>query len=276
MYTVFAASLTTSVLIHLFEVVLIWWLLIFFINLLFMTYLSGEFGGFYFFRLYFFIQEMVGFLFVFCFRNFFMFLVILFKANLGWFFSWVIFLVKLLRGYLFFIFNLFLKLLYVPLISKMTEFYSELVLIYSLILLYIYQLFIKRSKFLFFLNSCETFTNFLAGFFSSLLEVFLIFLVYFILVIQVWSEIENFLDLEKVFYFISLPLNLVFFVKVFIILLWGERRVFYLLLVVFSFMGTLGQIEFVFKRSERLIVRNSFMVFRLMVTVYLLLCWVII
>jgi len=276
MHTVLLISAITSFLIHFFEVVIIWWLLIFFVNLLFIAYLSGELRFFYFFRLYFFIQEMVGFLFIFCFRNFFIFLLILFKANLGWFFYWVIFLIKLLRGYVFFVFNFYLKLVYVPLVSKFREFYSELVLIYSLILLYIYQLLVKRVKHLFFLNSCETFTNFLMRFYVSFIEVFLIFMIYLVLVLQVWTEIENFLDLEKVFYFISLPLNLVFFVKIFIILLWGERRIFYLMVTIFSFMGTLGQLEFVLKETERMFICNSTMIFNLFLMVFLLLCWVII
>lgn len=248
----------------------------FFINLLFIFYVSGESGVFYFFGVYFFIQEMLGFLFVFCFRNLFIFTVVLFKANLGWFFYWVVFLVKLLNGYIFFIFNFFLKLLYIPLISKLIEFYSELVLIYSLLLLFIYQLFIKRLKFLFFLNSCETFSSFIIGFFSSHLETVLVFLVYFVLVVQVWSEIENFLDLEKVFYFISLPLNVVFFVKIFIMLFWGEKRIFYLLAIVFSVIRVLSQSEFIFKEINSLVIRNSIIVLSLILMVFLLLYWVII
>ena len=262
--------------VYFFEVVLFWWLIIFFINLFFIAYISGESGVFYFFGLYFFIQEILGFLFVFCFRNFFIFTVILFKSNLGWFYYWVIFLIKLLNGYIFFIFNFYLKLLYIPLLSKLIEFYSELVLVYSLLLLFIYQLFVKRLKFLFFLNSCETFRNFMIGFYSSHLETFLIFLVYLVLVLQVWSEIENFLDLEKVFYFMSLPLNLVFFVKIFVMLFWGEKRIFYLLAVIFSFIGVLSQSEFIFKESETMVVRNSTIILSMLLITFLLLYWVII
>lgn len=150
-----------------------------------MAYTLNESRAFYFFGLYFFIQEVFGFLFVFCFSSLIIFIVILFKANLGWFFFWVLFLIKLIRGYVFFIFNFFLKLLYIPLISKLVEFYSELVLVYSLLLLFIYQLFIKRMKFLFFLNSCESFSNFLVSFYSSHLEVILIFIIYLVIVLQV-------------------------------------------------------------------------------------------
>lgn len=230
--------------IYFFEVILVWWLSLFFSNYFFLFYLLGDFSLIYFFIIYFFFQEFLGFVFVFISRDWIVFLVLRLKRGFGFFFFWVLFLVNLMVGYVFFIFNFLLKIIYIPILIKFIDRAFDWFMIISLLVLFFFQVFFKNSKLLFFLNSRETFVVFFVGFTISLFDVFFIVFLYFLILFLVWVNIIEFLDFEKIFFFLGLPFNLVFFLKSFNLFIVGEKRVFVFFIFLFSFLRIMRQLDF--------------------------------
>lgn len=226
---------------------MVWWLVIFFSNYFFLFIIVGSFSLIYYFILYFFFQEFLGFLLVYSFRDWMFFFVLSLKRGLGFFFIWFLFLVNQIVGYIFFVFNFLMKLIYIPILLNFVNSSFDWYFFFSVMVVFFFQVFFKGNKFLFFLNSRETFTVFFLGFSLSFLDLFFIFFIYFIIFFLVWSDLEDFMDFEKLFFFVGLPLNLVFFLKSLIFFLLAEKSFFILFMIFYSFFRILSQFDFFFQ-----------------------------
>lgn len=135
-------------------------------------------------------------------------------------------------------------------------------LLFSVFFLYFFQLFLKDFKLLLFLNSNESFLVFFIGIGFSNFDLILVFFYYFFLFLIIWSDLEDFFDIEKVFFIMAIPLSGVFFVKRIVIFFYIEKSFLYGLCFFLSFINALGQLYFlVFLLNNNFFISSSILLF---------------
>jgi len=221
-----------------------WWRTFFSLNLVFLYFIIKEEVQLYFFSVYFYVQELIGFLFIFSLSNFIVLMVLIFKSSLGLFFFWVWPIIKFLNGIIFFYFIFCLKIVYIPVLIKYVSLGSISYLGFSLLLMAGVQIFFKDLKSLVFLNSAERATLILVTFSHSLIDSIINLIIYFFIFFRRKRRMENFLDLEKRFFFLGLPFNVIFFIKVTFFCLVFNQILLFLLFVFSIWIRIIGSLHF--------------------------------
>nr|ACV96753.1 NADH dehydrogenase subunit 2 [Pratylenchus vulnus] len=221
-----------------------WWSTFFSLNLVFLYFIIKEEVQLYFFSVYFYVQELMGFLFIFSLSNFMVLMVLMFKSSLGLFFFLVWPMIKFLNGIIFFLFYFLFKNSLYPCPNKVCFFSFDSYLGFSLLLSAGVPMFFKDLKSLGFFNSAESATLILVTFSHSLMDSMMNLIMYFFIFFSSKSSMKNFLDLEKSFFFLGLPFNVIFFIKVTFFCLVFNQMLLFLLFVFSMWMSMMGSLHF--------------------------------
>lgn len=251
MFIISILYLRLFVFVSLFNSYVIWWSVFLVIRFLFF-YLIKEVRGYSSIVNYFFIQEVLGVLFLLLYFIGLQFLVLIIKIGVSPFHFWVITVAIFLSSFNFIWFLTFQKLPFIPILITFLSF--MLVFLFIGFIVCYYQMFlIKIFKLLLIVSSVERFNWILMNFYFSLSRFIIIFVYYFsfmVLLLKMFRFNEKrIISWELILIFINFPLGLRFFVKLLSIII---SRVYYsiivlvLLIIIFLRMLSLRFIMFSF------------------------------
>ena len=199
--------------------VLIWWSVFLLITLVFVV-LNKRVNSYRALFNYFVIQESLGLLFLMFSYGYLQLLIVMFKIGIAPFHFWIFRVTNRVFGFNLMWFLTFQKLPFLLIFLQIITRGVIYLLIFGLLLCLFQILLIKTYKNLLILSSTESFNWITLGFLISFLNVFFIFIYYFLLILIVIPKFEffnvnNFVGWETMLIFINLPFSVNFFVKIF-------------------------------------------------------------
>nr|QWK40683.1 NADH dehydrogenase subunit 2 [Stephanurus dentatus] len=169
---------------------------------------------------YFIIQESLGLLFLMFSFGWFQLLIVMFKVGMAPFHFWIFSVTNSVLGFNLMWFLTFQKLPFLVVLLQMVVNGVVYLLVLGLLMCFFQMLLMKGCKNLLVLSSTESFNWIMLGVLVSILNVFVIFIYYFVLMVFIIPKFEGFMNMdfvgwETALVFMNLPFSVNFFVKIF-------------------------------------------------------------
>lgn len=169
---------------------------------------------------YFIIQERLGLLFLIFSFGWFQLLIVMFKVGIAPFHFWIFSVTNRVLGFNLMWFLTFQKLPFLVVLLQMVVNGVVYLLVLGLLMCFFQMLLMKGYKNLLVLSSTESFNWIILGVLVSILNVFVIFIYYFVLMVFIIPKFEGFINMdfvgwETALVFMNLPFSVNFFVKIF-------------------------------------------------------------